>query len=68
MQSGMKLSACMLLGSLAVSSVAHAEYSAESAVGQPAPELTVGKVWNSGVPSNEGLKGKALLLEFYDTR
>ena len=45
------------------------EFAAESAAGKPAPEITVGQVWNTtGIPTNSDLKGKAVLLEFYDTR
>jgi hypothetical protein len=70
MMFGTKLTACVFLGSLFVSSAAYAEeHAADSAVGTPAPEITVGKIWNStGIPTNADLKGKAVLLEFYDTR
>ncbi|MDP6118120.1 MAG: hypothetical protein QF437_30895 [Planctomycetota bacterium] len=63
-------SACMILGSLFIGPVAQAqEFAAESAVGKVAPEITVGKVWNTtGIPTNADLRGKAVVLEFYDTR
>ncbi|MDA1141259.1 MAG: hypothetical protein O3B01_22070 [Planctomycetota bacterium] len=70
MQLGKKLSACVLLSGLFAGPAVQAEeYSADSAAGKPAPEITVGQVWNTtGIPNNSDLKGKAVLLEFYDTR
>ena len=65
----LRIPSLVVVSAVLAGELALGEPSPEEAVGQPAPTLSFVKSYNcTGLPTNDDLKGKAVIIEFYDTR